>query len=133
LRDDPPQPTSNDVSFLVSLLLPIIAAALYLRGYLERAALGTVPPRITTAAALTGGALSGAAALVFLGVLGVVILTYRGRTLTPAGLDVPGPLFWITQFLIAAAIGAAVGAAATLALLPWARGRLAHIAPAPPA
>jgi gas vesicle protein len=34
------------------------------------------------------------------------------------------------QFLIAATIGAAVGALAALALLPWVRGRLARIRPA---
>jgi hypothetical protein len=121
------------VSFLVSLLLPVIAAALYLRGHVERATLGTVPARITTTAALTGGALSGAAALVFLGVLGVIVLAYRGRPVTPPDVEVPAIVFWGTQFLIAAAIGAAVGAVATFALLPWARGRLARIALQPPA
>jgi hypothetical protein len=119
------------MSFLVSLLLPVIATALYLRGYLERATLGTVPARISTASALLGGALSGASALVFLGVLGVIILAYRGRTLTPAAIDAPAAVFWAVQFLIAAAIGAAVGALAALALLPWARGRLARLAPTP--
>jgi hypothetical protein len=115
------------VSFLVSLLLPIIAAALYLRSYVERATLGAVPARIETRTAMAGGALSGAAALVFLGVLGVIVLAYRGRVLTPPGIDTPAAVFWLVQFLLAAAIGAAVGAVATLALLPWARGRLAHI------
>jgi hypothetical protein len=118
------------VSFLVSLVLPAIAAALYLRGYLERATLGTVPTRIGTSTALVRGALSGAAALVFLGVLGVIVLAYRGRMLTPPGIDTPAAVFWIVQFLIAAAIGAAVGALATLALLPWVRRRLMRIAPA---
>jgi hypothetical protein len=121
------------VSFLVSLLLPVIATALYFRGYLERAALGTVPARISTTSALVGGALSGASALVFLGLLGVIILAYRGRALTPAGIEVTAAAFWAVQFLIAAAIGAAVGAVAALALLPWVRGRLARVAPAPPA
>jgi hypothetical protein len=119
------------VSFLVSLLLPILAAALYLGGYVERATLGTVPARIETGAALVGGALSGAAALVFLGMLGVIVLAFRGRVLTPAGIDTPAVVFWVVQFLLAAAIGASVGAVATLALLPWARGRLARVTPAP--
>lgn len=117
--------------FVVSLLLPVIAAALYLRGCVEQAALGTLPARIGTTPALAGGALSGAAALVFLGVLGVMVLAYRGRALTPAGIDTPAAVFWIVQFLVAAAIGAAVGAVATLVLLPWARARLARITPAP--
>jgi hypothetical protein len=119
------------VSFLVSLLLPIVAAGLYLRGYVERAAVGAAPARLTTPSALAGGALSGAAALVFLGLLGVIVLLYRGRALTPAGIDVPGLVFWAVQFLIAAGIGAAVGATAAAALLPWARGRLERIAPEP--
>jgi hypothetical protein len=50
--------------------------------------------------------------------------------LTPPGIDTPAAVFWIVQFLIAAAIGAAVGALATLALLPWVRRRLMRIAPA---
>jgi hypothetical protein len=119
------------MSFLVSLLLPVIATALYLRGYVQRATLGTVPARIPTTTALVSGALSGAAALVFLGLLGVIVLAYRGRTLTPPGIDVPAATFWAVQFLIAAAMGAAVGALSSLALLPWVRGRLAHVSPAP--
>lgn len=117
------------MSFLVSLLLPVVATALYLRGYVERAALGTAPTRISTTTALVSGALTGASALVFLGLLGVIVLAYRGRVLTPAGIDVPAPAFWAVQFLIAALIGGAVGALSALALLPWARGRLARIAP----
>jgi hypothetical protein len=119
------------MSFLVSLLLPVIATALYFRGYLERATLGAAPAHISTTTAMLRGALSGASALVFLGLLGVIILAYRGRTLTPAGIDVPAAAFWAVQFLIAAAIGAAVGATAALALLPWVRSRLAHIVPGP--
>jgi hypothetical protein len=118
------------VSFLVSLLLPVIATALYLRGYIQRATLGTAPARISTTIALVSGALSGAAALLFLGMLGVIVLAYRGRTLTPPGIDVPAATFWVVQFLIAAAIGAAVGALSALALLPWVRSRLAHLSPA---
>jgi hypothetical protein len=118
------------VSFLLSLLLPVIATVLYLRGYVQRATLGAAPARISTTSALTSGALSGAAALVFLGLLGVIVIAYRGRVLTPPGLDVPAVAFWATQFLIAAAIGAAVGALSAAALLPWVRGRLARIAPA---
>jgi hypothetical protein len=118
------------MSFLVSLLLPVIATALYLRGYVQRATLGTAPARISTTTALASGALSGAAALVFLGLLGVIVLVYRGRILTPPGIDVPAAAFWITQFLIAAGIGAAVGALSAAALLPWVRGRLARLTPA---
>ena len=118
------------MSFLVSLLLPVLATALYLRGYVQRATLGAVPARIPTTTALISGAVTGAAALVFLGLLGVIVLAYRGRTLTPPGIDVPAAAFWGVQFLIAAAIGAVVGAVAALALLPWVRGRLAHISPA---
>ena len=120
------------MSFLVPLLLPVIATALYLRAYVERAASGTAPARISATMALASGALSGAAALVFLSLLGVVVLAYRGRTLTPAGIDAPAAVFWTTQFLIAAAIGAAVGALSAAALLPWVRSRLAHLTPAPP-
>jgi hypothetical protein len=118
------------MSFLVSLLLPVIASALYLRGYVQRATLGTAPARMSATSAIARGALSGAAALVFLGLLGVIVLAYRGRTLTPPDIDVPAVAFWATQFLIAAAIGAAVGALSAAALLPWVRGRLAQIAPA---
>ena len=121
------------MSFLVSLLLPAIATALYLRGHVQRAALGLGPAVISTRTALISGALTGAAALVFLGLLGVVILVTRGRTLTPTAIDAPAAAFWAAKFLIAAAIGAAVGALAALALLPWVRGRLSRIATAPPA
>lgn len=120
------------MSFLVSLLLPVIATALYLRAYVQRAASGAAPARISATAALASGALSGAAALVFLGLLGVVVLAYRGRTLTPTEIDVPAALFWTTQFLIAAALGAGVGALSAAALLPWVRSRLARLTPVPP-
>jgi hypothetical protein len=120
------------VSFLVSLLLPVIATALYLRGYVQRATLGAVPARIPTTTAIVSGALAGAAALVFLGLLGVIVLVYRGRTLTPPDIDASAAAFWAVQFLVAAAIGAALGALSALALLPWVRGRLAHISPTPP-
>lgn len=116
------------MSFLVSLLLPVIATAILFYGYPERAARGLAPPQLTTAAALAMGARSGAAALVFLGLLGVVVLLYRGRDATPA-VGVSAVTFWAVQFLIAAAIGAAVGALSALALLPWVRGRLAPSVP----
>ena len=116
------------VSFLVSLLLPVIATAILLHGYPDRAARGLAPPQLTTAAALAMGARSGAAALVFLGLLGVVVLLYRGRHATP-DVGVSAVTFWAVQFLIAAAIGAAVGALSALALLPWERARLAPSSP----
>jgi len=113
------------VSFLVSLLLPVLATLVYFNGYPDRAARGLVPAELTTAAALAKGALAGTSALVFLGLLGVVILAVRGRTVTPAGIDASPVAFWAIQFALAAAIGAVVGAVTTLALLPWVRGRLA--------
>ncbi|NUO38952.1 MAG: hypothetical protein HOQ17_15735 [Gemmatimonadaceae bacterium] len=118
------------MSFLVSLLLPVIATVLYLRAYVQRAGIGMAPARISATRALGSGALTGAAALVFLGVLGVIVLAYRGRTLTPPGIDVSAAAFWATQFLVAAAIGAAVGALSAAALLPWVRSRLARLTPA---
>ena len=118
------------MSFLVSLLLPVLAVALYFRGYVERAAQGRAAVAITTAKALADAALSGAAALLFLGLVGVVILVYRGRPLTPDGIGASAAAFWITQFVLAAAIGAAVGALAGAAMLPWLRARLARLAPA---
>ena len=118
------------MSFLVSLLLPVLAVALYFRGYVERAAQGRAAVAVTTARALGAAALSGAAALLFLGLLGVVILAYRGRTLTPDGIGASAVAFWVAQFVLAAAIGAAVGALTGVAMLPWLRARLARIAPA---
>jgi hypothetical protein len=120
------------VSFLVSLLLPVLATVFFFYGYPDRAARGLVPGELTTTAALTKGALTGAAALIFLGLLGVVILAVRGKTVTPAGLDVPAAAFWAIQFALAAAIGAAVGAATAFALLPGLRDRLARATPRPP-
>jgi hypothetical protein len=117
------------VSFLVSLLLPVIATAIYFRGYPARAVSGQVPARLTTAAAVLSGALTGAAALVFLGVLGVIVLVYRDRVLTPNHIEIPPIMFWAIQFLLAAGIGAAVGALSALALLPWVRERLTHAMP----
>jgi hypothetical protein len=117
------------VSFLVSLLLPVIATVIYFYRYPERAAARQVPGRLTTVAALTSGALTGAAALVFLGVVGVVILIYRQRVLTPPEVEIPALIFWGIQFLLAAAIGAVVGALTALALLPWVRERLARAVP----
>lgn len=122
--------TEDRVSFLISLLLPVLAAALYFRGYIDRAAQGRAPVEISTGRTLLAGALSGASALIFLSVLGVVILAYRGRTLTPAGMGSSAIAFWITQFVIAAAIGAAVGALTGAAMRPWLRARLARLAPA---
>lgn len=119
------------MSFLVSLLLPVVATVLYLREYVRRAALGAGPSRISATTALASGALTGAAALVFLGLLGVIVLAYRGRTLTPPDIDVPAAAFWATQFLVAAVIGATVGALSAAALLPWVRSRLADLTPAP--
>jgi hypothetical protein len=100
-----------------------------LHAYPERAARGLVPPQLTTASALTRGALAGVAALLFLSVLGVVILAVRGKMVTPAGIEVSAGVFWATQFLLAAAIGAAIGALTALAMLPWVRTRLARSAP----
>jgi hypothetical protein len=114
------------VSFLVALLLPVIATVVYFRGYPARAAAGQAPARLTTAAAVRSGALAGATALVFLGVLGVVVLIYRGRVLTPPQVETPAVVFWMTQFLLAAVIGGAVGTATALAILPWVRDRLAR-------
>lgn len=116
------------MSFLVSLLLPIIATAILLNGYPERAARGLAPAHLTTAAALAMGARAGAAALIFLGLVGVVILLARGRGATPA-VGVPAITFWAVQFALAAAIGAAVGALSAFMLLPWVRGRLGHAPP----
>jgi hypothetical protein len=76
------------------------------------------------------GALTGASALVFLGVLGVLTLAYRGKTVTP--IEVPAVAFWTSQFLIAALLGAVLGALSALALLPWVRRRLAQSTPASP-
>jgi hypothetical protein len=117
------------VSFLASLLLPVLATAFLVHAYPERAARGLVPPQLTTASALIRGALAGAAALLFLSLLGVVVLAVRGKMVTPVGIEVSAAMFWVTQFLIAAAIGAAVGALTALAMLPWVRGRLARSAP----
>jgi hypothetical protein len=117
------------VSFLVSLLLPVLATAILLRAYAERAARGLVPPRLTAASALRRGGLAGAAALLFLSLLGVIVLAVRGKMVTPVGIEVSAAAFWATQFLIAAAIGAAVGAMTALAMLPWVRGRLDELMP----
>lgn len=117
------------MSFLLSLLLPVLATAVYFHAYPDRADRGLVPARLTAAAALAKGALTGASALIFLGILGVVILAARGRMLTPTGIDASPVVFWTIQFALAAAIGAGVGAATALALLPWLRGRLAHARP----
>ena len=111
------------MSFLVSLLLPVIATVILFNGYPERAARGLAPAELTTGAAVAMGARTGAAALVFLGVLGVIVLIVRGRASTPA-VGVSPLTFWATQFAIAAVIGATVGALSALALLPWVRGRL---------
>jgi hypothetical protein len=119
------------VSFLIALFLPVIATVILFQGYPGRAARGLAPARLGTGRALAMGASTGAAALVFLGILGVVVLAYRGREATPQ-VGVPAVVFWGTQFLIAAAIGAVVGALSALALLPWVRGRLTRAAPTPP-
>ena len=121
------------MSFLVSLLLPVIAILLYYRGYPDRAARGLAPARLTTGAAIRAGAATGAMALVFLALLGVVILAVRGRTVTPPGVDATPVAFWVIQFALAAGIGAAVGAATAVGLLPWVRGRLADAVPDEPA
>jgi hypothetical protein len=118
------------VSFLLSLLLPIIATVILFNGYPDRAARGLAPANLTTAAAVAMGARTGAAALVFLGVLGVIVLLYRGRDATP-DVGVSAVTFWTVQFLLAAVIGATVGALSALALLPWVRGRLGHFPRAP--
>ncbi len=113
------------MSFLISLLLPVIAVLLYYRAYPDRAARGLAPARLSTASAIRSGATTGAMALVFLALLGVVILAVRGKIVTPPGVDVSPVVFWVIQFALAALIGAAVGAAAAVGLLPWVRGRLA--------
>lgn len=113
------------MSFLISLLLPVIAVLLYYRAYPDRAARGLAPARLSTASAIRSGATTGAMALVFLALLGVVILAVRGKIVTPPGVDVSPVVFWLIQFALAALIGAAVGAAAAVGLLPWVRGRLA--------
>jgi hypothetical protein len=120
------------VSFLVSLLLPVLATAVFFYSYPGRAAKGLVPAEPTTAAVLAKGALTGAAALVFLSILGVVILVVRGKPLTPSDIDVSAAVFWAIQFALAAAIGAVVGLATAFALLPWLRDRLAQATPKPP-
>lgn len=117
------------MSFLVSLLLPVLATVLYFRGYVERAAQGRAPTIVSTGTALVASALSGASALIFLALLGVMILAYRGRTLTPDGIGASAAAFWVTQFVLTAAIGAAVGVLTGAAMLPWLRARLARIAP----
>lgn len=123
------------MSFLLSLLLPVLATVLLFRAYPDRAARGEVSRELTTTSALARGAVTGASALVFLGVAGIAVLVYRGRALTPAGTGVPAAVFWATQFLVAAAIGAVIGALTALALLARVRERLARLAPAasPPA
>lgn len=118
------------MSFLISLLLPVIAILLYYRGYPDRAARGLAPARLTTGAAIRAGAAIGASSLVFLALLGVVILAVRGKTVTPQGVDVSPVAFWVIQFALAAGIGAIVGAVSAAGLLPVVRGRLAQIAPA---
>ena len=118
------------MSFLISLLLPVIAILLYYRGYPDRAARGLAPARLTTGAAIRVGAAIGASSLVFLALLGVVILAVRGKTVTPQGVDVSPVAFWVIQFALAAGIGAIVGAVSAVGLLPVIRGRLAQIAPA---
>lgn len=117
------------MSFLIALLLPVIAILLYYRGYPDRAARGLAPARLTTGAAIRAGAAIGAMALVFLALLGVVILAVRGKTVTPPGVDVSPVAFWVIQFALAAGIGAAVGAVSAVGLLPWVRGRLADAVP----
>jgi nitrate reductase gamma subunit len=118
------------MSLVFSLLLPIIATAILFRGYPERAARGQAPAQLTTGSAVAKGALTGASALVFLGILGVLTLAYRGKTVTP--IEVPAVAFWTSQFLIAALLGAVLGALSALALLPWVRRRLAQSTPASP-
>lgn len=119
------------MSFLIALLLPVIATTLLFRAYPGRAARRLVPRELTTPAAVRSGALAGAAALVFLGLVGVAVLVSRGKPLTPG--DTPALAFWLVQFGLAAAIGAAVGVLTALSLLPWVRERLERVPPAPPA
>ena len=119
------------MSFLLALLLPVIATVILFNGYPERAARGLAPAHLTTSAAVGMGARTGAAALVFLGVLGLIVLLYRRRDVTP-DVGVSVLTFWVVQFVISAAIGAAIGALSALALLPWVRGRLGQSA-SPPA
>ena len=72
------------MSFLVSLLLPVIATLILLPRLRGAGRARQDARRAHDRDGLPMGALSGAAALVFLSVLGVGILAYRGRTLTPA-------------------------------------------------
>ncbi len=116
------------MSFLASLLLPVLATVLFFRSYPERVALGKAPALLTTRSALVSGAITGASALIFLGLLGVLILAYRGRALTPEGVEDSAIAFWTVQFILAAAIGAVIGALSALALLPWVHSRLARSA-----
>jgi hypothetical protein len=110
----------------------VLATLVFFHGYPDRAARGLVPAALTTGAALVKGALTGASAVVFLGILGVVILAVRGRMVTPTAIDASPMAFWAIQFALAAAIGAVVGAVTALALLPWVRGRLTHSTSVPP-
>lgn len=117
------------MSFLIALLLPVIAVLTYYRGYPDRAARGLAPARLSTASAIRAGAATGAMALVFLALLGVVILAVRGRLVTPQSVDASPVTFWVIQFALAAVIGGAVGAVSAVGLLPWVRGRLADAVP----
>ena len=101
----------------------------YYRGYPDRAARGLAPARLSTASAIRAGAATGAMALVFLALLGVVILAVRGRLVTPQSVDASPVTFWVIQFALAAVIGGAVGAVSAVGLLPWVRGRLADAVP----
>ncbi len=112
--------------FLIALLLPLTATVLLFRAYPERAARGDAPMELTTGAALLRGAVSGASALIFLSVLGVVVLLYRGRELTPMGAQVL--VFWALQLVAASVIGGAVGAMTAFAMLSSVRERLARSA-----
>ena len=115
--------------FLFSLLLPILATVVWFRGYPERAARGDAPRELSTPAALTRGAVAGAASLIFLSLLGVVVLLSRGRGATPADLGGYAIVFWVVQFTLAALIGGAVGAVTAFAMLPSVRARLARTTP----
>lgn len=113
--------------FLIALLLPAVATVLLFRAYPARAARGEAPMQLTVGAALLRGAIAGASALLFLSILGVVIVLYRGRQLTPPGTQML--VFWVVQFIAAAVIGGAVGAVTALTMLASVRERLARTTP----
>lgn len=115
--------------FLIALLLPVLATVVFFHRYPERAARGDAPRELTTGSALLRGAVAGASALLFMSVLGVVVLLYRGRGATPTDLGGYAVVFWVVQFASAALIGGTVGALTALVMLSSVRERLARTVP----